>query len=148
MWPSLLSHSWHTHTTHCLILCLFPFFLLSLQLSFFKLFPYILIFFAKKQTMNTSSCLLYMMCKLVELPFQQLKVESHLCAKIKTSPSPILCGCMHVSLLLHLLLESCFVGDVGTTMDLPSKKHHHHGVFKGMITEAKGQPNELVAQDL
>jgi hypothetical protein len=55
---------------------------------------------------------------------------------------------MHVSLLLHLLLESCFVGDVGTTMDLPSKKHHHHGVFKGMITEAKGQPNELVAQDL
>jgi hypothetical protein len=47
-----------------------------------------------------------------------------------------------------MLLESCFACDVVTTMDLPSKKHHHHGVFKWMIIEARGQPNELIAQDL
>ncbi len=40
------------------------------------------------------------------------------------------------------------IGDVDITMDLPSKKHHHHGVFRWMIIEAKGQPNELIPQDL
>jgi hypothetical protein len=56
--------------------------------------------------------------------------------------------CICVSFLLHLLLESFFVGGVVTTMDFPSMKHHHHGVFKWMITEARGQPNELITQDL
>lgn len=75
-------------------------------------------------------------------------MESHICAKIETFPSPILCVCICVSFLLHLLLESFFVGGVVTTMDFPSMKHHHHGVFKWMITEARGQPNELITQDL
>jgi hypothetical protein len=66
-------------------------------------------------------------------------MESNICAKIKTFLSPI---------LLHLSLESFFVSDVVTTMDIQSRKHHHHGVFWWMITKARGQPNELITQDL
>jgi hypothetical protein len=55
---------------------------------------------------------------------------------------------MCVSLLLHSLLESCFTSNVIATMDFPSKKQHHHGILKWMRIGAKGQLNELIAQDL
>jgi len=73
-------------------------------------------------------------------------MESHICAKIEAFPFPILCVCIYVFVLL--LLESFFLSGVVTTMDFPSRKHHHHGVFRWMTTEARGQPNELITQDL
>lgn len=148
---ALIVLSWLPCTHHSL-LHVFVYFLFSSSFLVTKLFQTLFtypdILFVKKQTMNASCCLLYMMCKIVEWSFQQLKMESNICAKIKTFLSPILCLCICVSLLLHLSLESFFVSDVVTTMDIQSRKHHHHGVFWWMITKARGQPNELITQDL
>jgi hypothetical protein len=50
--------------------------------------------------------------------------------------------------MLHSLLESCFASDVTATMDFPSKKQHHRGIFKWMRIGAKRQLNEHIAKDL